>query len=230
MHIISPDGTTVDEGFAVERVSTTDYRVGRHETVDLRGNGIGPSNGTRAYGGSAIGGLIRAWEVDPTHPAFTGRIEHALAIALRNDQLLYTGGTSGYSQGYGTAKGYVWPATEQDWDSPSRYAGAVPMGSYVAIPGHVDLATLGLSPQGLMLARAYQDYGAYVTDRSAEPILAYIEPSVAGNAFSKGLLGAYWAATDLKKIRAVLRVVSNNSASTPNGAPLGSSRRAPLLP
>lgn len=230
LHVINPAGTMVDEAWAVERLSPTSYRVGRHETVDLRGNGIGPSNGTRAYGGSAIGGLIRAWEVDPTHPAYTGRIEHAVAIALRSDQLLYSGGNPGYIDGYGTARGYVWPATEQDWDSPRAYSGSIPMGTYLAIPGDVDLSTLGLSPQGLMLARAYQDYGAYVTDRSGDPILAYVEPSAAGKAFANALLGPNWTASDLNKIRALLRIVTNNSASTPNGTSLQGERRRPLQP
>ena len=226
LHVIDPAGISVDETWDAQRLSSAAFRVGRHERVDLRGAGIGPSNGTRAYGGSAIGGLIRAWEVDPSHPSYTGRIEHALAIALRSDQLRYTGGSSGYDKGYGTAKGYVWPATEQDWDSPWSYTGPVPMGAYVAIPGSVDLRSLSLSPQGLMLARAYQDYGAYVTDRAGDPVLAYVEPSTAGKAFTERLLGPSWTASDLRKIRAQLRLVSNNGRATPNGAPLGGARRA----
>ncbi|MDQ3504059.1 MAG: hypothetical protein M3486_10705 [Actinomycetota bacterium] len=231
MHVVTPDGLAVHETWSAERLSTTQYRVGRHEEVDLRGSGIGPSNGTRAYGGSAIGGLIRSWEVDPTHPSYTGVIRHPIAVALRDDQLLYTGGTHGYdSAGYGTARGYAWPATEQDSNSPTAYAGKIPMGTYLAIPPRVDVAALGLTPQGLMLARAYQDYGGYATDRSGETTLAYVEPSAAGSAFAKALLGSDYAATDLKRIRAQLRVVTNNSPSTPNGAPLGGARRATLLP
>jgi hypothetical protein len=229
MHIVSPDRTTVDEAWYVLRDSSTSYRVGRHERVSLSGSGVGPSNGTRAYGGSAIGGLIRSWEVDPTHPAYTGAIKHPIAMALRNDQLHYSGGPAGYdAAGYGTAKGYVWPATEQDYDSPWAYSGPVPMGAYFAIPPTTNLAALGLTPQGLMLARAYQDYGGYVTDRSGSLILAYIEPS-APKSFGEALIGPSWTAADLKKIRANLRLVTNNTASTPNGASLGSTRRAPLV-
>ena len=33
--------------------------------------------------GAAIGGLVRGWEVDPNDPAYTGRIEHPIAVALR---------------------------------------------------------------------------------------------------------------------------------------------------
>lgn len=231
MHVISPDGRSIDEAWAVTRRSATDYTTGRHHTVDLYGNGIGPRNGTRAYGGSAIGGLIRAWEVDPNHPKYTGVIKHPIAIALRNDQLLHTGGGVGYrADGTMLQSGYVWPATEQDWDSPWSYSGRVPMGSYLAIPSTVDLSRLGLTPQGLMLARAYQDYGAYVTDRAGDMILAFVEPSPAGKAFTDPLVGPDWTAADLKKIRTELRVVTNNTPSTPNGASLTTPRRAPLLP
>jgi hypothetical protein len=231
MHVISPDGRSIDEAWAVTRRSATSYTTGRHHTVDLHGSGVGPRNGTRAYGGSAIGGLIRAWEVDPTHPRYTGVIRHPLAIALRNDQLLHTGGGVGYrADGTMLQGGYVWPATEQDWDSPWTYSGRVPMGTYLAIPSTVDLASLGLSPQGMMLAHAYQDYGAYVTDRAGDMILAFVEPSPAGKAFTGSLLGPNWGAADLNKIRAQLRVVTNNAPGTPNGAPLDGPRRAPLLP
>lgn len=231
MHIISADGRTVDEAWAVVRRSPTSYTTGRHHSVDLNGSGIGPRNGTRAYGGSAIGGLIRAWEVDPTHPKYTGVIKHPIAIALRNDQLLHTGGGVGYNpDGTMMQSGYVWPATEQDWDSPWTYSGKIPMGTYLAIPSTVDLTTLGLTPQGLMLARAYQDYGAYVTDRAGDMILAYVEPSPAGSAFTNPLFGPNWSAADLKKIRTHLRIVTNNTPRTPNATTLTGPRRAPLLP
>ncbi len=231
LHVIAADGRTVDEAWAVTRHSPTSYSTGRHHTIDLHGTGTGPRNGTRAYGGSAIGGLIRAWEVDPTHPSYTGAIKHPIAIALRNDQLLHTGGGVGYNpDGTMMQSGYVWPATEQDWDSPWTYSGKIPMGSYVAIPPTVDLAGLGLTRSGLMLARAYQDYGAYVTDRAGDMILAYVEPSQAGSAFATPLLGPSWTAADLHKIRTHLRLVTNNTSTNPNGTSLTGPRRAPLLP
>ena len=40
----------------------------------------------------------------------------------------------------------------------------------------MDLTALGLSPRGLALGRALQDYGAYVLDRSANVAL-YAEPA-----------------------------------------------------
>ncbi|HZH13244.1 MAG TPA: hypothetical protein VE057_02670 [Archangium sp.] len=221
MHIINPARTFVDEGWNVTRQSTTAYSAGRHHKIDLYGSGLGPQNGVRAYGGSAIGGLIRAWETTPSHPKYTGKIQHALAVALDRVQLYYSGGTSGYdTNGYGTAKGYVWPATEQDWTSPTTYKGHVPMGAYFAIPPSVDINALGLSPEGKMVAQALQDYGAYVTDATSNAVVFYVEPT-APSAFVTALRN------DLPLIRSKMRRVTNNSATTPNGP---GPRRVPLLP
>jgi hypothetical protein len=221
MHIINPARTFIDEAWNVTRQSTTAYRVGRHHKIDLYGNGLGPQNGVRAYGGSAIGGLIRAWETNPTHPKYTGKIQHALAVAIDRVQLYYSGGSSGYdANGYGTAKGYVWPATEQDWGSETTYKGHVPMGAYFAIPPSVDLNTLGLTPEGKMVAQALQDFGAYVTDATSYSVVFYVEPT-APSAFVSALR------KDLPLIRSKMRRVTNNSATTPNGP---GTRRVPLLP
>ena len=221
MHIINPARTFIDEAWDVTRQSSTAYRVGRHHKIDLYGNGIGPQNGVRAYGGSAIGGLIRGWETNPSHPKYTGKIQHALAVAVDRVQLYYSGGWSGYdANGYGTAKGYVWPATEQDWGSETNYKGNVPMGAYFAIPPSVDINALGLSPQGKMVAQALQDYGAYVTDATGATVAFYLEPT-APSSFVTALRN------DLPLIRSKMRRVTNNSSSTPNGP---GTRRVPLLP
>ncbi|ATB36873.1 hypothetical protein CYFUS_002288 [Cystobacter fuscus] len=221
MHIIQPARTTIEEAWNVTRQSPTAYRAGRHHKIELHGSGIGPANGVRAYGGSAIGGLIRGWETDPTHPKYTGKLQHALAVAVDRVQLHYSGGASGYdASGYGTAKGYVWPATEQDWGSETTYKGHVPMGAYFAIPPSVDINALGLSPQGKMVAQSLQDFGAYVTDATGATVAFYVEPT-APSAFVSALR------KDLPLIRSKMRRVTNNSASAPNGP---GTRRVPMLP
>ena len=182
-----------------------------------------------AYGGSAIGGLIRRWEIDPTDPNYTGDIRHALAIALRGDQLLYTGklpagayGDSYDARGYGLKLGYVWPATEQDYNSDTVYSGTVPMGTYLAIPATVDLTTLGLSTgPGMMMAKALQDYGSYITDRSGTSSF-YVEDdgsTVTAN-FANTLKGGDFSGHDLKILFKALRVVTSNGPLTPNGGPV----------
>jgi hypothetical protein len=199
LHVVDPDGVTLRETF--ELAGTGDVRTaGKYAVFDLRGSGIGTTpgtnSGTRAYGGSSLGGLIRTWELD------AGSIRHVLALALTNGQL---------------RDGYVWPATSQDtWGA--AYAGLVPMGALVAIPPTVDLTSLGLSPAGLTVARALQDYGAYVVDRSASFTL-YAEPS------AESRLAA--ARADMPRIRALLQVVTNNGPSSVGG---GGTPRRPLAP
>ena len=159
---------------------TRQWNVGRVEVVDLHGYGIGPDNGVRAYGGSALGGLIRNWEIDPSDPNYTdGVIRHPLAMALPSTMLRYDNGDPGYdANGYGTALGYVSPATEQDYDSPWTYSGVIPMGSRVVLPTAVDIDSLDLTPEQRTIAQALQDYGGYVTDRTAPDTVAfYAEPS-----------------------------------------------------
>ncbi|NMO15779.1 hypothetical protein HPC49_03475 [Pyxidicoccus fallax] len=221
MHIIHPTRRYIDEAWDTTRLSSTSYRVGRHHRIDLYGSGLGPQNGVRAYGGSAVGGLIRAWETTPTHPNYTGKIQHALAVAIDRVQLYYSSGWSGYdANGYGTAKGYVWPATEQDWGSESTYKGQVPMGAYFAIPPSVDINAQGLTAEGRMVAQALQDFGAYVTDATGATWAFYVEPT-APSSFVSNLR------RDAPKLRSLLRRVTNNSPSTPNGP---GERRVPMLP
>lgn len=221
MHIINPARSHIDEAWATTRQSPTAYRVGRHHRIDLYGTGLGPQAGVRAYGGSAVGGLIRAWETTPTHAKYTGKIQHALAVAVDRVQLYYSSGWSGYdATGYGTAKGYVWPATEQDWGSETTYKGQVPMGAYFAIPPSVDINALGLTAEGRMVAQALQDFGAYVTDATGGTVAFYVEPT-APSSFAANLR------KDAPKLRAVMRRVTNNSAATPNGP---GARRVPMVP
>ncbi len=72
------------------------------------------------------------------------------------------------------------------------------MGTYLAIPGDVDLTGLGLSPQGLMLAKAAQDYGVYVTDTVTNTGCTFYVERAAPTAFRSALLANN--AADLKKV------------------------------
>ena len=207
--VIQPDHTTLIELWTAERVSDTHWRVGRVEVVDLTGSGIGPDNGVRAYGGSAIGGLIRNWEIDPSDPNYTdGVIRHPLAMAIPGTMLLYTGGDPGYDErGYGTALGYVAPATEQDYDSPWSYSGPIPMGSKVVLPRSVDLDSLDLTPEQRTIAQALQDYGAYVTDRVGDGTVAFYAEPTAPPAWLDSARGPHETGDGLSRIRAQLVVV-----------------------
>lgn len=173
---------------------------------DLYGDGITPLSGAgytssgRAYGGSAIAGLMRTGELQ------AGSIQHALALAIETSLM---------------QRGPVWPASSEDAPSiSSTYGGHVPMGTLVALPPSVDVNALGLTSVGLEIAHALQTYGAYVVD-TADAFTLYADPG------ADSLVAPARAANDLGKLRPYLRCVSNNG---PNSVGGGGTPVAPLAP
>ena len=217
--VIDPDRRHAHETWLMEG-SNPIWRTGYYIETDLYGPGFG-EGGPRAYGGSSLGGLVRKFDVQK------GMIRHALALALDTTQL------AAYEDGAGRCVGYVWPAIGQDMTActpGARYQGLNPVGSYAAIPGTVDLRSLGLkSRAGEMIAQAAQDYGVYVVDRAGGGANAlYAEPGV-----GEQWLAALRTSGDLDRVRRDLRVVTDNGPSTPNGGPYdagGGNRRASLAP
>lgn len=155
MHVVDPTGRWVDEVWDMKKNADGTWNAGYHVRTDLLGPGYG-QGGVRAYGGSAIGGLIRADELA------AGHINHALAIALGPESL---GPTS---------NPFVFPAITQDGDYLSSYTGHIPMGSFIYIPATTSLA--GLTGDALTFAVALRDFGGYVTDRSSG-LTFYVEPT-----------------------------------------------------
>jgi hypothetical protein len=149
-------------------------------------------------------------------------------MALPAGMLRYSGGTEGYdANGYGTARGYVWPATEQDYDSPYAYYGTIPMGQLFTIPKSVNVGALGLSPSARAIAKAIQDYGAYVTDRVGDGTVSfYAEPSVPSGWLSD-VAGPNWSGSQLATIRTNLTAVTNNGPGSVGG---GGTRPLALAP
>ncbi len=182
--VIDSTGSYVDECWLATKQADSSWWCEYHVRNDLRGSGV-LDGGVRAYGGSALAGLIRTWEIQQ------GKIGHALAMAVPRRDMKH---------------GPVWPASSEDGNA--IYGGSLPMGSLVAIPRSVDLSSLGLSSGGLVIATAMRDFGAYLVDAS-ENFTLFAEPS------AEGILSG--ARADLDKIRAQLRVVTNNSPSTPGG-------------
>lgn len=161
LHIVSPDHRFANEMWRATRRKDGGFDVEGHTRTDLLGSGV-TQGGERAYGGSALGGILRKGELQ-------NGIHHALTMTLpRRLQRL----------------GPVWPASAQDDNAARDYAGHVPIGQLVALPSSVDVHALGLSKAGLAIAIALQDYGAYNVDSatdfslSAEPA---VEPEL-GNA------------------------------------------------
>ncbi|MCU1517295.1 MAG: hypothetical protein JWQ75_2016 [Pseudarthrobacter sp.] len=195
--ITQPDAATAYENWIMRKVSNTSWTSGYQVKTDLRGKG--GSDGVRAAGVSGLGGLIRAHEIAELN------IPHALAMAIPRSKLKL---------------GQVWPANRQDDDASSSYKGTIPMGTMLAIPASVNVASLGLTPEGLALARALQDYGAYVVDAAGGNVL-YAEPAAAGPAFER-------LRNDFTKVRKQMRIVTNSTSSTVAGG--GTRRRPPAAP
>ncbi|MEM9068051.1 MAG: hypothetical protein AAGE52_06070 [Myxococcota bacterium] len=153
------------------------WRADLASTSDLNGSGVRPpkngeqewfvSHGARACGYPLLAGLIRVEEME------AGRIEHALVLG-------YPGIRSRF---------YTPPASTAQATFPliSPDAG-MPCGARVQLDPSVDVESLGLSPAGVVVARALQEYGAFVGDFSgAITIYADAHPD-AQAAFSAGLL------------------------------------------
>lgn len=196
LHVVDPSGDVLHEAWKMQGEGTT-RAVGRYARTDLRSSGVG-QGGVRAYGGSAIAGLIRIAELE------VGRIPHALALALTDEQL---------------GRGPVWPATEEDGNAARTYRGILPMGTYAAIPPGVDVTTLGLSREGVLVARALQRYGTYVVDR-ADAFTFFAEPGLDREIVAR-------LRADIRAIRPHLRVVANNGPDRVNGGGEYRVRRAP---
>ncbi len=142
MHVIDPAGERVTEAWKAREVDTG-WAVEAWAQVDLRGSGVA-TDGVRIYGGSAIGGLLRAGEVAPG-------ARHAVAVSLPLDDL---------------APVYAWPANAVDSSQEDAMTGVVPVGQHLALPADIDEDVVS-TPAGLALLRALRDYGGYVVDHAS---------------------------------------------------------------
>ena len=194
--VIDPTHRYVDEMWSASG-SGSYWSAGYHVRNDITGPGIG-NGGVRAAGVSSLGGLIRNWEL------YFGSIRHALAMALPRSL---------------QQPGSVWPAESEDYDARSTYGGNIPIGTLFAIPSSVDLNSLGLTPQGLVVARALQQFGAYDLDSADGNAVFYAEPT------AEGSIGN--ARGDISKLVKLLRPITNNTAGSVGG---GGSPTAPTAP
>lgn len=208
MTIIDPDGIHAHEFWHVERdAGTGAIKAVAYTKVPLNGDGIfingegvqsrlgnyyNPAftsygwGAARAYGGSSTAGVIRQGEITQ------GPLQHALFMSIPQEILGYP------------AAGQLplYPAAKDDGRSHG-YTGSILMGTRFAIPRSVDLNTLGLSPAGLRLATALQEYGAFIADQSGGVRLNSEGSSAQadGNALNA-------QAGDLNKIHSLLTIVN----------------------
>lgn len=162
--------------------------------VDLRGSGWGYDHVNHA-GASMLGGLIRKGEL-------RGAIRHALAVQVRADLINKTGAP------------FEWPATKA-LSSWHRYGtnGNLRLGSLLAIPPSADLGELGLSADAQTVARALQDYGAYVigTFNGGGKPFVFVAESACDEDVTPGLID------QVSKLAPLLQRVANNTSNTVGG-------------
>lgn len=128
--------------------STGQWVIANGYRYNVRYSGTPVPFGSRGSGVPYQAGLIRPWEIR------AGEIKHALAFAYN----------------YGRQGSCVYPATQTDGVTTS--ASAIPYGARIQLnPAltEADFDRMGLSRAGRIVARALQQYGMYLVDRSTTP-------------------------------------------------------------
>lgn len=213
---VAADGSTLVEGNAFGRCTPDSPATAWDARSFGSIYGSGVAGGAGGSGLSILGGVVRANELVPG-----GQIDHALRVSIDGSADLFPG-----------PGGFRWPATHEDGYGPSRYGGhnpALKMGALLALPANLNLSTLGLtSGPGIILARALQNYGAYVSNDTATPVFAIDTEtgdasmvdqfqSAWGYPFqTAGPGGSPWA-NDMMLIIRNLSVVANNGPGSVGG-------------
>lgn len=224
--ILLPDGRTIEQMNPISRCEAGGPLVAgwRAATVDIYGPGtLGGHGGSHL---SSIGGSLRLGELTGSTP-----IRHALKVNLYGHRFL--------SQ---AQNGYRWPATAADElalgdpGDPDSYAGDVPalrMGSLLALPPDLDIASLGLTTEAATkLAWTLQNYGAYVVDDTSWNVHAIdaevgvAEEFEAAYGFGMQASSGSWY-EDMMTIFGALAVVDNNGPGAVGG---GGAPLQPLAP
>lgn len=179
-------------------------------TNDLRGEGVPPAQVGHTWSGMPlVAGIIRDGEL-------TAGIKHVLAATVLHP---------GLSRGGADGQPYVWPSHHMPVEAKlidhMAATGNVHFGTLLAIPPDVDITKLGVGTSGpaFEVARALQNYGAYVTHSYApasaqgnwvQPHIEFFADGVADDEM-RSLLPL------ISKLAPHLKVVANNSPQTPGG-------------
>ncbi|USX13004.1 Atrophin-1 multi-domain protein [Oxalobacteraceae bacterium OTU3CAMAD1] len=154
------------------------------------GDAVHWSQGARASGVPASGGLIRKHEIDDGAELY----RHVLAMALPSQSL---------ANGIGQPT-YVYPATTADTTAYSN-TGAIPLGTRIMLPAWFDHTTI-TNPALRKIANTLKIYGAFVVDRTYDTAYSiYVE-----NGAKFTLMPNGWdtrVVADLERMRSALRPV-----------------------
>ena len=228
--VLMDDGRTIKQTQPFARCFEDDYGTSKYtfEDVDLYGHGYYGAHGATEL--SAIGGAIRVGELVPG----AGPITHALKVNIYAEVNVYYDSET---------KGYRWPARDADSYAPGRYGSKGDpvkeclMGALLALPADMNLDDLELETEpARMLARAFQDYGAYLVDNTAWDVYAIITEWGPNGRVQDEFKEAWgfdinprststpWA-QDMRKIFTNLHIVDNNGPESIGG---GGEPRAPM--
>lgn len=233
--ILMPDKKTIIQGqpfaFCPANGYATMLKKFKYENTIYGDGTYGAHGGSKL---SAIGGTLRNHELTPT----SGPIRHALKINLCGAKNLYYDSVS---------RGFRWPAISSDSYAAKKYGTlrkTMPvkecrMGALLAIPASMNIRKMGFETKpGLMLAKAFQDFGAYVVDDSNWDVFAIETEWGTTGRFTEEFKKNWgfdfivykestpWS-RDIQKIYSALHVVDNNAMETIGG---GGKPRTPLAP
>lgn len=116
----------------------------------------------------------------------------------------------------------IWPAPHADFNI-TAYSGDIQFGVTIAIPSTVNVSTLGLTQGGLMLARALQQYGAFMRGTGGTNAISFCAaPDQDTNT------AIVQMRSDLTKIVPLLTIMRNQGSTNQMGG--GTSIAAVVLP
>ena len=229
--ILMPDGRTIKQNQPFARCQAGGYGTTRYlfEDEDLYGMGYYGADGATNL--SAIGGALRVGELVPG----AGPIRHVLKVNLYAAKNVYFDAVT---------KGFRWPAKRADSYAERTYGTqGTPvkdclMGALLALPATLDLNDLNLQTEpARRLARAFQDYGAYLVDDTAWDVFAIVTEwgprgrvkdefeKAWGFPIISSRLDTPWA-QDMQTLFTQLHVVVNNGPKSIGG---GGTPRVPLV-
>gem|GEM_PF-1730004 len=165
--VLMPDRRTIKQTQPFARCEPG-YGTSRYMFGDEDIYGMGYYGAHGGSGLSCIGGTLRVGELVPG----AGPIRHALKVNVFAARNLY------YDE---ETRGYRWPARRADGYAPRTYGSKgkpvkdCRMGALLALPPTINIEKMGLETEpARILARAFQDYGAYVVDDTAWDVYALV--------------------------------------------------------
>lgn len=180
--------------------ATGGITFGLGNVFDTTGDGFSkPSYASNEVGYNYVGGVITPYDLQQ------GAIRHMLRLGMSPDALMMPPGATWNSND-------PFPMNHTDYWGPQLYVGNVPADSTYGIPKSVDLSKLGLSPGGMMLAKAFQDYGAVEGDiAGTRAFVIFSEPSTTANPLMQQM------EADVQRLMPYISIMTNQRADNING-------------